>query len=84
MRLGSKATNLPPGRRMRNTSAAQRKGSGKWWTSPLLFWDDFKKDGELGPEAANQKPISSLALKQTIAGGGSADFTLLLAWHWGR
>ena len=22
----------------------------KWWASPLLFWDDFSTDGELGPE----------------------------------
>ncbi len=22
----------------------------KWWASPMLFWDDFSDDGQLGPE----------------------------------
>ncbi|MGH9378825.1 MAG: GH116 family glycosyl-hydrolase, partial [Terriglobia bacterium] len=26
--------------------------AGRWWESPLLFWDDFSSDGALGPEAA--------------------------------
>ena len=26
--------------------------AGRWWNSPLLFWDDFTADGALGPEPA--------------------------------
>jgi len=53
----------------------------KWWTSPLLFWDDFTGDGQLGPEAPERKPIGSLCLQQEIAPGTEAAYTFLLAWH---
>jgi len=53
----------------------------KWWTSPLLYWDDFSQDGLLGPEAEHRKPIGSLCLQQEIAPGTEAAFTFLLAWH---
>ena len=23
--------------------------AGRWWDGPLLFWDEFSSDGELGP-----------------------------------
>jgi len=55
--------------------------NAKWWTSPLLFWDDFSADGQLGPEAAQTKPIGSLCLQQEIAPGAEASYTFLLAWH---
>jgi uncharacterized protein (DUF608 family) len=53
----------------------------KWWASPLLFWDDFSDDGELGPEAAERNHVGSVCLQRTIAPGGKADFAFLLAWH---
>jgi non-lysosomal glucosylceramidase len=53
----------------------------KWWTSPLLFWDDFKKDGEVGPEWEKRRPIGSLCLKKRIAPGAAGDFTFLFAWR---
>ncbi|MFN7999214.1 MAG: GH116 family glycosyl-hydrolase [Bryobacteraceae bacterium] len=53
----------------------------KWWSSPLLFWDDFSGDGELGPEPADRKPIGSVCLQQEIAPGAEAVYTYLLAWH---
>src|ERR1039458_4003584 len=55
--------------------------NAKWWTSPLLFWDDFSQDGQLGPEAPERKPIGSLCLQQEIAPGTEAAYTFLLAWH---
>lgn len=55
--------------------------NAKWWSSPLLFWDDFSHDGELGPEAPDRKPIGSLCLQQEIAPGAEAAYTFLLAWH---
>ena len=55
--------------------------NAKWWTSPLLFWDDFSSDGLLGPEAPQRKPIGSLCLQQEIAPGTEAAYTFLLAWH---
>jgi non-lysosomal glucosylceramidase len=55
--------------------------NAKWWTSALLFWDDFSDDGQLGPEAPQRKPIGSLCLQQEIAPGTEAAYTFLLAWH---
>lgn len=53
----------------------------KWWASPLLFWDDFSGDGQLGPEAAEQSSVASLCLQREIAPGTEAEYTFLLAWH---
>jgi non-lysosomal glucosylceramidase len=53
----------------------------RWWTSPLLFWDDFTADGELGPETGARDAVGSLCLQREIAAGASSEFTFLLAWH---
>jgi non-lysosomal glucosylceramidase len=55
--------------------------AGRWWNSPLLFWDDFSSDGELGPEADKVGPVGAVCLKRTIAAGVEAEYTFLLAWH---
>ncbi|MGI9071657.1 MAG: GH116 family glycosyl-hydrolase [Bryobacteraceae bacterium] len=54
---------------------------GRWWNSPLLFWDDFSADGELGPEAERFNSVGALCLSRMIPGGGSAIYEFLLAWH---
>jgi len=54
---------------------------GRWWNSPMLFWDDFSSDGELGPEPAAAGIVGSLCLSRTIAAGAHADFTFVLAWR---
>ncbi len=53
----------------------------KWWASPLLFWDDFSEDGQLGPEADQRNSVGSVCLQREIAAGAEAEFTFLLAWH---
>jgi uncharacterized protein (DUF608 family) len=53
----------------------------KWWSSPLLYWDDFSADGEVGPEAHDLKPVGVTCLKREIAPGSGAEYTFLLAWH---
>jgi uncharacterized protein (DUF608 family) len=55
--------------------------AGRWWESPLLFWQDFSGDGALGPEAATRTAIGSLCLKREIPARGRAEFTFLLAWR---
>ena len=52
-----------------------------WWNAPMLFWDDFSGDGELGTEPDPHNAVSALCLKRTIAPGQSAHYTFLLAWH---
>ncbi len=54
---------------------------GRWWNSPMLFWDDFSSDGELGPEPASPGMVGALCLSRTIAAGAHSDFTFLLAWR---
>lgn len=53
----------------------------KWWASPLLFWDDFSEDGQLGPEAAQRNSVGSVCLQRDLAAGESAEYCFLLAWH---
>jgi len=55
--------------------------AAKWWASPMLFWDDFIEDGELGPEAAMRKTTGSLCLKREIEPGSEGEYTFLLSWH---
>ena len=55
--------------------------AGRWWNSPLLFWDDFSSDGELGPEAEQTNAVGGLCLKRTLAAHQSANYEFLLAWH---
>jgi uncharacterized protein (DUF608 family) len=54
---------------------------GRWWNSPMLFWDDFSSDGALGPEPESRSAVGALCLQRSIAPGASADYTFLLAWH---
>jgi len=53
----------------------------RWWTSPLLFWDDFTSDGALGPEPETRNTVASLCVSKAIPPGGEAPFEFLLAWH---
>ena len=55
--------------------------AGRWWNSPLLFWDDFSRDGELGPEAAKVNAVGAVCLQRRIAPKAHADFVFLLTWH---
>ena len=55
--------------------------AGRWWNSPLLFWDDFSSDGALGPEATESSPVAALCLQRTLAPRESAAYEYLLAWH---
>lgn len=54
---------------------------GRWWNSPMLFWDDFAADGSLGPEPDVRNTVGALCLERTLAPRASADFTFVLAWR---
>ena len=53
----------------------------RWWNSPMLYWDDFSADGELGPEPAERSGVGALCVGRTLAPGAHADYSFLLAWH---
>src|SRR5258706_4266211 len=53
----------------------------KWWASPLLLWDDFSDDGQLGPEAVERNAVGSICLQRDIPAGAKAEYTFVLAWH---
>jgi len=53
----------------------------RWWNSPMLYWDDFSADGELGPEPASRNGVGALCLGRTLAPGAHAEYAFLLAWH---
>ncbi len=54
---------------------------GRWWNSPMLFWDDFSDDGRLSAEPNPHNAVGVLSLQRTISSGSSADFTFLLSWR---
>jgi non-lysosomal glucosylceramidase len=62
------------------TLTGWRSGT-RWPVGPLIFWDDFTADGELGPDAPVRDATGSVCLTRRIAARGSAEFTFLLAWH---
>jgi non-lysosomal glucosylceramidase len=53
----------------------------RWWNSPMLYWDDFSADGELGPEPEVRSGVGALCVGRTLAPGAHTDYTFLLAWH---
>jgi len=55
--------------------------AGRWWNSPLLFWDQFSKDGNLGAQSEAHNVVGALCLQRTIAPGETADFQFLLGWR---
>lgn len=54
---------------------------GRWWNSPMLFWDAFSADGELGKEPELRNAVGVVLQRATIAPRQSQTFTFLLAWH---
>ncbi len=55
--------------------------SGRWWNSPMLFWDDFSADGKLEREPENRGVVGVVSQRRSIAPGESADFIFVMAWR---
>lgn len=53
----------------------------RWFSSPLLFWDQFAANGRLENEPERRGTVGSLCLRREIAPGASAEFTFILAWR---
>ncbi|HEX4758073.1 MAG TPA: GH116 family glycosyl-hydrolase [Terracidiphilus sp.] len=55
--------------------------AGRWWNSPLLFWDQFSKSGEMSATPDAHNTVGVLCLKRSIPPGQSARFQFLLGWR---
>ena len=55
--------------------------AGRWWNSPLLFWDQFSKTGNLGAQPESHNAVGVLCLQRTILPGETASFQFLLGWR---
>ena len=55
--------------------------AGRWWNSPLLFWDQFSKSGKLGAQPEARNTVGVLCLKKTIPPGKTVSFPFFLAWR---
>jgi uncharacterized protein (DUF608 family) len=55
--------------------------SARWWESPWLYWEDFSRDGELGPETVAHNAVGVLCLQRKVPARGKGEFTFLLSWH---
>jgi len=54
---------------------------GRWWNSPMLFWDDFSDDGLLAAEPDPHNAVGVVSLHRAILPRGVAEFTFFLAWR---
>ncbi|HEY6491471.1 MAG TPA: GH116 family glycosyl-hydrolase [Terracidiphilus sp.] len=54
---------------------------GRWWNSPLLFWDQFSKSGRLGNTPDPHDKVGVLCVQKTIQPGHSEGFEFFLGWH---
>jgi non-lysosomal glucosylceramidase len=55
--------------------------AGRWWNSPLHFWDQFSKSGDLGAQPEPHNAVGVVCLKKNIAPGQTASFEFLLGWR---
>ena len=54
---------------------------GRWWNSPLLFWDQFSKSGNMATTPQPHDSVGVLCMQKTIAPGQTHDFQFLLGWR---
>lgn len=53
---------------------------GRWWNAPLLFWDQFSKDGWLSAQPDPHNEVGVVCMQATIAPGQAANFPFMLGW----
>ena len=54
---------------------------GRWWNSPLHFWDRFSERGELGAQPELHNTVGTLCLKRVIPAGQTVLLPFLLGWR---
>jgi len=54
---------------------------GRWWNSPLLFWDQFSKAGSMGTTPDPHDAVGVLCMQKAIQPGEVESFEFLLGWR---
>ncbi len=54
---------------------------GRWWNSPLLFWDQFSKEGRFTAQPDPHNAVGAVCMQAEIGPGQTADFRFMLGWH---
>ena len=54
---------------------------GRWWNSPLLFWDQFSKAGSMGTPPEAHDSVGVLCVQKTLRPGETKQFEFLLGWR---
>ena len=54
---------------------------GRWWNSPMKFWDEFSVKGRLTGEPDPRSAVGAVCVHKEIAAGTETDITFVLAWH---
>ena len=49
---------------------------GRWWNSPMLFWDAFSAKGDLGPEPEQRNAVGVVSAERNNCAAAIADFYL--------
>jgi non-lysosomal glucosylceramidase len=54
---------------------------GRWWNSPMLFWDEFSAHGTLGNEPDPRSTVGAVCAQRTIAPGKTGEFAFVMVWY---
>jgi len=54
---------------------------GRWWNSPMKFWDEFSAKGRLTGDPDPRSAVGAVCVHKVVAAGGETEITFVLAWH---
>lgn len=54
---------------------------GRWWNSPLLFWDEFSKSGSMPTTPDPHNAVGVLCMQKSVRAGSVEEFEFLLGWR---
>jgi uncharacterized protein (DUF608 family) len=54
---------------------------GRWWNSPMKFWDEFSVKGRLDGEPDPRSAVGAVCVRKEIAPRAETEIVFVLAWH---
>jgi non-lysosomal glucosylceramidase len=55
---------------------------GRWWNSPMLFWDEFSAKGKLEGDPDPRSTVGAICVGADLAPGAETAVTFILAWRY--